>query len=56
MARPTGDFNAERYFRGDHGLRFYNIGIGSMRAFARSVHLANRESCRSTTRWRSPTN
>ena len=32
MARPVGDFNAERYFRGDHGLRFYNIGTKPMRA------------------------
>jgi hypothetical protein len=44
MARPAGDFNAERYFRGDYGLRFYNIGTKPMRAFARSIHLANRES------------
>jgi 3-methyladenine DNA glycosylase AlkD len=44
IARPAGDFNAERYFRGDHGLRFYNIGTKPMRAFARSIHLANRES------------
>jgi 3-methyladenine DNA glycosylase AlkD len=44
MARPAGDFNAERYFRGDHGLRFYNIGTKPMRAFARSIHRANRES------------
>ena len=43
MARPAGDFNAERYFRGDHGLRFHNIGTKPMRAFARSIHVANRE-------------
>jgi 3-methyladenine DNA glycosylase AlkD len=43
MARPVGDFNAERYFRGDHGLRFYNIGTKPMRAFARSIHAANRQ-------------
>jgi len=43
MARPAGDFNAARYFRGDHGLRFYNIGTKPMRAFARSIHFANRE-------------
>src|SRR4029453_1597983 len=44
MARPAGGFNAERYFRGDHGLQFYNIGTKPMRAFARSIHHANRES------------
>jgi 3-methyladenine DNA glycosylase AlkD len=43
LARPTGDFNAERYFRAEHGLRFYNIGTKPMRAFARSIHAANRE-------------
>src|SRR5262245_44174854 len=43
MARPAGDFSAERYFRGDHGLRFYNIGTKPMRAFARSIQIANRE-------------
>jgi len=44
LARPTGAFNAERYFRGDHGLRFYNTGTQPMRALARSIYLANRDS------------
>jgi 3-methyladenine DNA glycosylase AlkD len=43
MGRPAGDFNAERYFRGDHGLRFYNVGTQPMRAFARSIYDAHRE-------------
>ena len=43
MARPHGDFNAERYFRGDHGLKFYNVGTKPMRAFARAIHAANRD-------------
>ena len=43
IARPVGSFNAERYFRGDHGLRFYNTGTAPMRALARSIHAANRE-------------
>jgi 3-methyladenine DNA glycosylase AlkD len=43
MARPTGDFDAGRYFRGDHGLGFYNVGTGPMRALARSIHAAHRD-------------
>jgi 3-methyladenine DNA glycosylase AlkD len=43
MARPAGSFDAARYFRGDHGLRFYNAGTEPVRAFARDIYLANRE-------------
>ena len=43
MARPAGAFDAARYFRGDHGLRFYNVGTARMRALARSIAAANRE-------------
>jgi 3-methyladenine DNA glycosylase AlkD len=43
MSRPVGEFNAERYFRGDHKLRFYNVGTKPMRAFARSIYNANRD-------------
>jgi 3-methyladenine DNA glycosylase AlkD len=42
MARPAGEFDAQRYFRGDHNLRFYNVGTAPMRAFARSLYAANR--------------
>jgi 3-methyladenine DNA glycosylase AlkD len=42
MGRPAGDFDARRYFRGDHNLRFYNVGTVPMRAFARSVYQAKR--------------
>lgn len=41
MARPTGSFDAARYFRGDHALRFYNVGTARVRALARDVHAAN---------------
>ena len=41
MARPSGDFDASRYFRGDHRLGFYNVGAGPMRALARSIHAAH---------------
>ena len=41
MARPSGEFDAQRYFRGDHRLRFYNIGTKPIRAFARSIYAAH---------------
>jgi 3-methyladenine DNA glycosylase AlkD len=37
MARPAGDFDASRYFRGAGDLGFYNVGTGEMRALARSI-------------------
>jgi 3-methyladenine DNA glycosylase AlkD len=43
MARPGGSFDAARYFRGDHGLKFYNTGTGRMRALAQGVYAANKE-------------
>ena len=42
LSRPVGDFNAERYFRGDHGLRFYNTGTPRMRALAHDIHVGTR--------------
>ncbi len=42
MARPAGSFDATRYFRGDHGLRFHNVGTAAMRALAREIHAAHR--------------
>ena len=42
MERPIREFDAQRYFRGDHKLRFYNIGTTPLRAFARSLYQANR--------------
>jgi 3-methyladenine DNA glycosylase AlkD len=43
MSRPAGAFNAERYFRGDHGLRFYNVGTTAMRALAKEIYAAHRD-------------
>jgi len=43
LARPAGDFDASRYFRGEHHLGFYNVGTVPMRALARSIHTAHRE-------------
>src|SRR5258706_1173122 len=42
LARPAGDFDASRYFRGDHDLGFYNTGTNPMRALAKQIHLAHR--------------
>ena len=42
MARPAGTFDAARYFRGDHGLRFHNVGATRVRALARSIHETHR--------------
>jgi 3-methyladenine DNA glycosylase AlkD len=41
MARPSGSFEAARYFRGDHGLRFHNVGTPKVRALAREIYAAN---------------
>lgn len=43
MSRPAGAFDAARYFRGDHGLRFYNVGTSAVRALARDIYLARRD-------------
>jgi 3-methyladenine DNA glycosylase AlkD len=42
QARPAGAFDAARYFRGDHGLRFYNVATAAVRSLARAIHTANR--------------
>ena len=42
MARPAGDFDARRYFRGAGDLAFYNVGTSAMRALARSIHSVHR--------------
>jgi 3-methyladenine DNA glycosylase AlkD len=43
MATDAGDFDASRYFRGDHRLRFHNVGTTAMRALARSVYDEHRD-------------
>jgi 3-methyladenine DNA glycosylase AlkD len=42
LARPSGNFDASRYFRGADDLRFHNVGTQTMRALARTIHQANR--------------
>ena len=41
MARPAGEFDASRYFRGAGNLGFYNVGTGALRGLARSIHAAH---------------
>ena len=41
MSRPSGAFDASRYFRGAADLGFYNVGTSSVRAHARSIHAAH---------------
>ena len=43
MARPAGDFDSSRYFRGANDLGFYNVGTAAMRALARSVHAEHKD-------------
>jgi 3-methyladenine DNA glycosylase AlkD len=43
LARPAGEFDARRYFRGPDDLAFYNIGTQATRALARSIHAAHRD-------------
>lgn len=37
LARPSRDFDASRYFRGDHDLQFFNVGTARVRALARRI-------------------
>jgi 3-methyladenine DNA glycosylase AlkD len=42
MARPAGNFDASRYFRGAGSLGFYNTGTDAMRVLVRSIDEAHR--------------
>jgi 3-methyladenine DNA glycosylase AlkD len=44
LARPAGEFDASRYFRGTPRLVFYNVGTARVRAFAKTIYRAHRES------------
>lgn len=43
LARPAGDFDASRYFRGTRDLGFYNVGTDRMRVVARAIYDDHRE-------------
>ena len=42
LSRPSGTFDASRYFRGADGLGFRNIGATAVRMLAREIHLTHR--------------
>jgi 3-methyladenine DNA glycosylase AlkD len=42
MARPSGTFDATRYFRGNVDLGFYNVGMLAVRTLARSIYATHR--------------
>jgi 3-methyladenine DNA glycosylase AlkD len=42
LARPAGNFDASRYFRGSDELAFHNVGTAAMRALARAIYDAHR--------------
>jgi 3-methyladenine DNA glycosylase AlkD len=44
MSRPAGTFNASRYFRGSGDLGFCNVGTTRMRALAKEIYRAHRDS------------
>jgi 3-methyladenine DNA glycosylase AlkD len=43
LAKPSGNFDASRYFRGTDDLRFYNIGTSRIRAMAREIFRTHRD-------------
>jgi 3-methyladenine DNA glycosylase AlkD len=43
LARPAGDFDASRYFRGADDLRFHNVGTRAMRALAQAIYVQHRD-------------
>ena len=43
MARPSGAFDASRYFRGTDDLGFYNVGTSHVRAMAREIYRTHRD-------------
>jgi 3-methyladenine DNA glycosylase AlkD len=43
MARPSSGFDASRYFRGETGLGFHNVGTARVRALAKQIYHANRD-------------
>lgn len=43
MARPPGDFDARRYFRGELDMGFYNVRAAEIRRLARSIHASHKD-------------
>jgi 3-methyladenine DNA glycosylase AlkD len=43
MARPVGEFDASRYFRGTKDLGFYNVGTSRLRALAAEIYRQHKD-------------
>ena len=43
LARPSGDFDSSRYFRGPVDFRFYNVGTAAMRTLARAIYARHKD-------------
>jgi len=43
MARPAGEFDASRYFRGAQNLGFYNVGASRVRALATAIYRQHKD-------------
>jgi hypothetical protein len=43
MARPAGEFDASRYFRGTKHLGFYNVGTSRLRALATAIYREHKD-------------
>ena len=43
LSRPSGDFDASRYFRGERNFAFLNTGTKPMRTLSRAICVAQRE-------------
>jgi len=43
LSRPSGDFDASRYFRGERNFAFLNTGTVPMRSLARAICVAQHE-------------
>lgn len=43
LSRPSGSFDASRYFRGDQDLGFYNVGTTVVRQMARTIAAVYRD-------------
>jgi 3-methyladenine DNA glycosylase AlkD len=43
MARPSGQFDASRYFRASGDLGFYNVGTAAVRGLARRIHAQQKD-------------
>ena len=43
LARPPGQFDSSRYFRGETDLGFYNVGTQAVRRVAKEIYGTHRD-------------